>query len=898
MASKLCLSLAFISVVLSGAVAQQDNATQYYPGAVDSNGNPLPSYSPARPPAIPLAVRSPYTSAWSTTAGNSTLNSASPIFWPGDSVGWEGIVKVDGISYEYLGTGSQSLPKLDNFQIATPQSVSYDSQYSNFTFLAGPVEIEASFFSPVTPRDICRSSIPLSYLTTSFKSVNGSTHDVQFYSDINAAWISYESNQTVLWDLYKSGQGYVQSVNGTGNATNSADALYSWIYQLAEPYTFGEEYDFPQWGNFSYTTSPSGAKNFSFESGYSVDVRYQFVNKQSLGDIVDTNYRGSGSREPVFAFAHDVGNVSSAQVRYTIGTIQTPIIRYLHEGGISSLLPWWQKCYGDMYSLIAFHWNDFEPVSQLSADFEAQLKADVAAYYQENYALIYSNSTPEVPLSYSDGSENYTHGEDQYGQQYIYDPNTAYGFLDPNNFSSIAIPDVSEAQAYYSIVALSTRQIMGAYVYAIPPPTGSCGSEALDGASEDTPLMFQKEISSDGNVNTVDVLYPATPFFLWANPDMIKYTLEALYQNEESGFYPNGYSMHDLGSHFPNATGHVEGNDEYMPVEESGNMILMSYAYYKFSGDAAWLKSHYTILKQWASYLIEFSLVPSGQLSTDDFAGTLVNQTNLAIKGIVGLQAMSAIARIADQTADAANFSATATEYYKTWEYFAIDPSGEHTMLAYQWRSSWGILYNTYFDKLLNLGIVSPKVYDMQSSWYATVSQVFGVPLDNRHHYTKSDWEMWAAATCSPETRRLFVNGLAYWLNFTSTEYPFTDLYEVIDTGSYPETPNEVQFKARPVVGGHFSLLALYRAGILSNQDGSDMSGSVFAQNSTQAVSEEVILPSQADVDLGPSGSGSATQVPYSLATVVTRNSSSTWTTTVTSVTQTVSVNAFSYGVV
>ncbi|ROV93941.1 hypothetical protein VSDG_06274 [Cytospora chrysosperma] len=897
MASKSLFRLACISAIISGVVSQQENATEYYPGAVDGNGNSLPSYFPARPPAIPLAVRSPYTSAWSTTAGNSTLNSASPIFWPGDSVGWEGIVKVDGISYEYLGAGSQSLPKLNNFQTAKPKSVSYDSQYSNFTFLAGPVEIEASFFSPVTPRNICRSSIPLSYLTTSFKSINGSTHSVQFYSDINAAWISYESNQTVLWDLYRSGQGYVQSVNGTGNATDSANVLYSWIYQLSQPYTFGEEFDFPQWGNFSYTTSPSGAKNFSFESGYSADVRYQFVNKHVLGDVVDMNYRGSGSREPVFAFAHDVGNVSSAQVRYTIGSIQTPIIRYLHKGGVSSLLPWWQKCYGDMYSLIAFHWNDFDAISQLGADFEGQLKTDVAAYYHENYATIVSNRTPEVPPFYSNGSEGYTNGVDQYGQQYIFDPNTAYGFLNPDGLGSIAIPDVSEAEAYYSIVALSTRQIMAAYVYAMPPPTGSCGSEALDGANEDTPLMFQKEISSDGNVNTVDVLYPATPFFLWANPDMIKYTLEALYQNAESGFYPNGYSMHDLGTHFPNATGHVEGNDEYMPVEESGNMILMSYAYYKFSGDAAWLKSHYTILNQWANYLIEFSLVPSGQLSTDDFAGTLVNQTNLAIKGIVGLQAMSAIARIADQAADAANFSATATEYYDMWEYFAIDPSKNHTMLSYQWRSSWGLLYNTYFDKLLNLGIVSPEVYEMQSSWYATVSQVFGVPLDSRHHYTKSDWEMWAAATCSPETRRLFVNGLAYWLNFTSTEYPFTDLYEVIDTGSYPETPNDIKFKARPVAGGHFSLLAMYRAGLLSDEAGSDTSGSVFAQNSTQAVGGEVILPSQANVDLGPSGSGSATQVPYSLATVVTVNFSSTWTTTVTSTTQTVSVSAVSYGV-
>lgn len=213
---------------------------------------------------------------------------------------------------------------------------------------------------------------------------------------------------------------------------------------------------------------------------------------------------------------------------------------------------------------------------------------------------------------------------------------------------------------------------------------------------------------------------------------MLKWTLEGLFQNQEGGFYPNGYSMHDLGSNFPNATGHVEGNDEYMPVEESGNMILMSYAYYKFSGDAAWLTSHYTILKQWALYLIQFSLVPSGQLSTDDFAGTLVNQTNLAIKGIVGLQAMSAVARIAGEMEDAANFSITASEYYENWTYLAVDPSKNHTLLSYEWRASWGLLYNTFFDKLLNLGIVTADIYDMQSSWYPQVSQVFGVPLDSR----------------------------------------------------------------------------------------------------------------------------------------------------------------------
>lgn len=234
------------------------------------------------------------------------------------------------------------------------------------------------------------------------------------------------------------------------------------------------------------------------------------------------------------------------------------------------------------------------------------------------------------------------------------------------------------------------------------------------------------------NICAQTAVYPATPFFLWANPEMLKWTLEALFQYQEAGFYPNGYSMHDLGSNFPNATGHVEGNDEYMPVEESGNMILMSYAYYKFSGDASWIQSHYAILKQWALYLTQFSLIPAGQLSTDDFAGTLQNQTNLAIKGIVGLQAMSAIARIAGTEEDVANFSATASQYYQNWTYLAVDPSEQHTMLSYEWRSSWGLLYNTFFDKLLNLGIVEDRIYDMQSDWYATVSQIFGVPLDSR----------------------------------------------------------------------------------------------------------------------------------------------------------------------
>lgn len=130
-----------------------------------------PTYSPLRPPALPLAVRNPYTNVWAgNTATGGTLNTQTPVFWTTDPVGWEGIVVVDDAAYEYLGSTNRELPKDAQYVSAVPQTVSFDSQSSNFTFQAGPVTIEASFFSPVTPKDVCRSLIPLSYLTTTVRS--------------------------------------------------------------------------------------------------------------------------------------------------------------------------------------------------------------------------------------------------------------------------------------------------------------------------------------------------------------------------------------------------------------------------------------------------------------------------------------------------------------------------------------------------------------------------------------------------------------------------------------------------------------------------------------------------------------------------------------------------------
>ena len=159
-----------------------------------------------------------------------------------------------------------------------------------------------------------------------------------------------------------------------------------------------------------------------------------------------------------------------------------------------------------------------------------------------------------------------------------------------------------------TIASLTARQAFGG--------TQLCGTTAA-------PYLFLKEISSDGNVQTVDVCFPFHPILIYTNPTLLRYLLDPLFINQEAGQYPNMYSMHDLGTRYPNATGHVAGNDEQQPLEECGNMLIMTLAYAQRANDTAYLSQHYAILDQWTQYLIEEALIPADQISTDDFAGAL-----------------------------------------------------------------------------------------------------------------------------------------------------------------------------------------------------------------------------------------------------------------------------------
>lgn len=352
-------------------------------------------------------------------------------------------------------------------------------------------------------------------------------------------------------------------------------------------------------------------------------------------------------------------------------------------------------------------------------------------------------------------------------------------------------------QDYVTITTLAVRQALAAVQIA--------GTESEN-------YMFLKEISSNGNFQTVDVVFPFHPILLYLNPDWMKLLLDPLFINMEAE-WPQPYAIHDLGVHYPNATGHADGIAALQPLEESGNMLIMTLAYAQRTGDTQYIDQHWEILSEWADWLISNNtVIPFNQISTDDFAGPLANQTNLALKGIIGLQAAAMMANLTGHEDASERYGSTAQDWIGQWEDLAVSKSANppHTTLNYGADDSYSLLYNMYGDALTQTNIVPKRIYEMQSKFYPTVEQKYGVPLDTRDLRTKNDWEIFCAAIASKETSAMFLRDIVKFINQTPTSGPASDLHRVNDGTYSPGTT----FRARPVVGGWFALLALDRVGI------------------------------------------------------------------------------------
>jgi hypothetical protein len=312
------------------------------------------------------------------------------------------------------------------------------------------------------------------------------------------------------------------------------------------------------------------------------------------------------------------------------------------------------------------------------------------------------------------------------------------------------------------------------------------------------PMLFSKENDSNGCIDTVDVTYPSSPFFLLFNPELLEAQLEPLMRYAALPRWKFPFAPHDLGT-YPLADGQVYGGGEVneedqMPVEESGNLILMIAALGRAQGNWDFARRYMPELTKWAAYLEEKGMDPENQLSTDDFAGHLAHNTNLSIKAIEALGAFVEIARGVGDKELAAKYEKVVRPLPATWEKMALD--GDHYKLAFDQPGTWSQKYNLVWDRILDLHLFPAKVAETEWSFYAKHLEPYGLPLDNRKTFTKLDWEIWTATLAEdPQHFQDMTHRIATWLDSTPSRVPTTDWYDTI-------SGKQMGFQARSVVGG------------------------------------------------------------------------------------------------
>ncbi|WP_027455459.1 glutaminase family protein [Xylanibacter brevis] len=306
-------------------------------------------------------------------------------------------------------------------------------------------------------------------------------------------------------------------------------------------------------------------------------------------------------------------------------------------------------------------------------------------------------------------------------------------------------------------------------------------------------LFFSKENNSNGCVNTVDLTYPEAPLFLCYNPELQKGMMTSIFEYSYTGRWTKPFAAHDLGQ-YPKANKQVYGGD--MPLEEAGNMLTLAAMICKLDGNTSYVNKYWDIITTWADYLSENGQDPSNQLCTDDFAGHWAHNANLSVKAIMGVAAYAEMARLKGLNDVADKYMARAKEMATIWERDARED--DHYRLAFDRKDTWSQKYNMVWDKLWNLNLFPNGAMERDMKYYLTKQNKYGLPLDVRRDYTKSDWIMWTAAMAKDKKTFLkFVDPLYKYINETESRVPISDWHDT-------KTGIMTGFKARSVIGGYW----------------------------------------------------------------------------------------------
>ncbi|CCM02781.1 uncharacterized protein FIBRA_04889 [Fibroporia radiculosa] len=371
------------------------------------------------------------------------------------------------------------------------------------------------------------------------------------------------------------------------------------------------------------------------------------------------------------------------------------------------------------------------------------------------------------------------------------------------SFDSQLIQNASSISTEYSqVVALSTRQVFGAIDITV--------SNGTDGSLNASDVMiFMRNMGINQRVNPVEILYASFPAFLYINASFGKPLLAPLLEYQGSPKTALPYAMSDLGTSYPIASGEQASDTESSQgVEQCGNMLIMTLAHARFTGDGSLVSQHYDLLRSWATYLVENSETPTNQVDAD--SQSAANMTNLAIKGIIGIQAMAEMSEAIGNASDFRLFSSAAATYINAWQSLAVSSrsGSQHIKFTYQDTSSWTLAYNLYADRLLETNLINQSLYSLQTQYYQTMLE--SIPENSSLEYDSNAngeandaWLSFTAATATDATTRNSFLSLVW--NHASSNLTA----EVFPTTYGAGTGNATQGFASPAQGAIFAPLTL-----------------------------------------------------------------------------------------
>ena len=627
-----------------------------------------------RPPAVPLVACDPYFSIWSPA---DKLADADTMHWTTKPNRLTSSVQIDRQTFRVMGKEPSAAPALEqtSLEVLPTRTI--------YSFAGAGVKLTLTFMTAALPQDIDLLSRPVTYLTYTFASTDGKSHEASIQFAANGEITVNEGQQQVVAAPVKVGRLTTLRIGSKDQpilAKKGDDLRIDWGYLYVS-------------ANSSQATGSLNAGLNGSVAGNTVEATLNFPSFKVGAKPV--------SRWLMVAY-DDLYS-----------------IQYMHH----NLRPYWRRNGWEAADLLKAAAKDYPSLVKRCAAFDDEMMADLTR----------------------DGGEQYA-----------------------------------------KIAALAYRQCFAA------------GKFVADDNGQ--PIQFCKENHSNGCIGTSDVFYPMAPQFLLLGPSLAKSFLVPFMEYAASDRWKFPFAPHDLGT-YPQANGQVYGDGErgvnnQMPVEESGNLLILITAVAEMDGNTSFADRYWPQLEKWAAYLKEKGFDPENQLCTDDFAGHLAHNVNLSAKAICGIACFGKLCEMRGDKATAAEYEQTAKEFAQRWVREA--DAGDHYRLTFDKPDSWSQKYNATWDRILGLNLWPAETWRKEMDFYKSHLNEYGLPLDSRKDYTKLDWTLWTATlTQNRDDFDTLVAPVFRFLNATPDRTPMTDWYQT-------KTARKVGFDARPVVGGVF----------------------------------------------------------------------------------------------